>query len=213
MPSFVTYGIPMIKLKSNINFNGGVSWQQSPGLLNNEKNTSDYVNLSSGIVWGSNISKELDFTLSYNGQYNIVNNSIQAELNNNYYTHIVGGTVQWNLYKGWVLQTDINQYTFNGLGDAFNQEFLLLNAGIGYKFLKEKSAEFRLTVFDLLNQNNSISRSVTETFVEDSRVTVLQRFFMLTFTYNLRNFNQSIDSEQRNPSMLQGPMRGRPGMR
>lgn len=208
MRSYLTYGIPLLKLKSNINFNGGLSWQQSPGLLNNARNVSDYYNFSGGLVWGSNISKEVDFTISYSGQYNIVNNSIQPQLDNNYYTHIVGATSQFALFKNWVLQTDANHYTFTGLGDGFNQQFLLLNAGIGYKFLKNQSAEFRLTVFDLLKQNNSIIRDVNETFIEDRRISVLQRFFMLTFTYNLRNFNQPKPDE--NATNYPPRMGGRP---
>ncbi|HEY4148044.1 MAG TPA: hypothetical protein VGM41_03910, partial [Chitinophagaceae bacterium] len=46
----------------------------------------------------------------------------------------------------------------------------------------------KLSVFDLLNQNVSISRTATETYVEDVQNTVLQQYFMLTFTYNLKNF-------------------------
>ena len=43
-------------------------------------------------------------------------------------------------------------------------------------------------MFDLLKQNRSITRNVTETYIEDVQNQVLQRYFMLTFTYNLRNF-------------------------
>jgi len=41
-------------------------------------------------------------------------------------------------------------------------------------------------VFDILNQNNSIQRNITETFIEDTRTDILQRYAILTFTYNLR---------------------------
>jgi hypothetical protein len=40
-------------------------------------------------------------------------------------------------------------------------------------------------VFDLLNQNVGISRTTNQNYVEDSRITNLQRFFMLSFTYSL----------------------------
>jgi vacuolar-type H+-ATPase subunit D/Vma8 len=65
-----------------------------------------------------------------------------------------------------------------------------LNAGVGYRFLKDRRAELRLSVFDLLNQNNSIARNVTETYVEDVQTVVLQQFVMLTFTYNIRHFRK-----------------------
>jgi hypothetical protein len=43
-------------------------------------------------------------------------------------------------------------------------------------------------VFDLLKQNQSISRTVTSDGIEDRQSLVLQQYFMLTFTYNLKNF-------------------------
>ena len=46
----------------------------------------------------------------------------------------------------------------------------------------------KLSVFDLLKQNRSITRNVTETYIEDVQNQVLRQYFMLTFTYNLRNF-------------------------
>jgi hypothetical protein len=188
--SFVNYGFPLTAIKSNLNINGGGSWQQSPGLINNTANISDYYNTNAGLVLGSNISERVDFTISYNAQYNIVLNSIQQDLNNNYFTHTAAVSGQWMLWKGLVIQSDFNQYLYSGLGDDFDQRFALWNAGVGYKFLKNNAAELRLTVFDLLSQNNSISRMVNETYIEDRQVNVLQRFFMLTFTYNIRSFNQ-----------------------
>jgi len=43
----------------------------------------------------------------------------------------------------------------------------------------------------VLKQNKSISRSVTETYIEDVQSQVLQRYFMLTFTYKLKNFGKA----------------------
>jgi hypothetical protein len=45
-----------------------------------------------------------------------------------------------------------------------------------------------LNVYDLLKQNNSIWRNVSDAYVEDVQTNVLQRYFMLTFTYNIRYF-------------------------
>jgi vacuolar-type H+-ATPase subunit D/Vma8 len=58
----------------------------------------------------------------------------------------------------------------------------------GKKLLKDQRGELRLSVFDLLKQNQAIRRNVTENYIEDVQNDVLQQYFMLTFTYNLRNF-------------------------
>ncbi len=199
--TYASYGFPLSFIKSNMSLNGGMSWQQSPGLINGARNISDFTNFNTGLTLGSNISEKIDFTLSYSAQYNILENSIQQNLNNNFFTHTAGISGQFAIYKGLIIQSDINQYMYAGLGEAFDLNFLLWNAGIGYKFLKNDAAELRLTVFDLLKQNNSIMRTVNETFVEDRQTTVLQRFFMLTFTYNLRNFKngKAPEVQENNP--------------
>ena len=61
----------------------------------------------------------------------------------------------------------------------------------GKKFLANKSAELKLSVFDLLKQNQSINRTVgANGQITDSWSQVLRQYFMLTFTYSLKNFGK-----------------------
>jgi hypothetical protein len=145
---------------------------------------------SQGLVVSSNVSENLDFTASYSGNYNVVRNSIQPALNNNYFTQSLTGRLNWIFGKGFVFQTDINNQSYRGLGAGFNQNFTLWNASIGKKFLKNNAGELKLTVFDILKQNNSIARTVTETYVQDVTSRVLTQYAMLTFTYTLKNFGK-----------------------
>jgi hypothetical protein len=94
---------------------------------------------------------------------------------------------------------------YTGLSEGINTNFALVNLGMGYKFLKGKQAELRATVFDLLGQNTNISRTITETYTEDSRSNNLQRYFMLTFTYTLRVFKSG--------EKMEGMHQMSPGMR
>ena len=59
---------------------------------------------------------------------------------------------------------------------------------IGKKFLNNDRGEISLGVFDLLGQNNNLTRLVTETYIEDVQTNVLQQYVMLSFKYDLRNF-------------------------
>jgi hypothetical protein len=62
---------------------------------------------------------------------------------------------------------------------------------IAKKMFKGQKGEIRLSVFDLLNQNQSIYRTVSETYFEDVNTQVVKQYFMLTFTYNLKNFGKA----------------------
>ena len=74
------------------------------------------------------------------------------------------------------------------MNDAFNTTYTLWNMSLAKKFLKNNLGELELSVFDLLKQNRSISQSVTATYLEETRTQVLQQFFMLKLTYQLRKF-------------------------
>jgi hypothetical protein len=43
-----------------------------------------------------------------------------------------------------------------------------------------------------LNQNRSIVRTATGTYVDDTYTRVLQRFFLVSFMYNFKNFGKGM---------------------
>ncbi|MFY8020413.1 MAG: outer membrane beta-barrel protein, partial [Bacteroidia bacterium] len=189
--TFLTYATPFKKLKSNLNINAGLSYTKVPGMINGKLNNAQTINLNSGFVLGSNISPKVDFNINYTANVNWVQNTLQNTGNNNFLVQNAGAKINLMPNASWVFNSDITYSNYYGLGEAFNQEFYLWNAAIAYKFLNKKVGEIRLSVFDLLNQNNSINRSVTETYIEDTRTRVLNRYFMFTFTYNIRQFKMN----------------------
>jgi hypothetical protein len=186
--SFLVFGFPFAKIRSNINVNGGVTYTRLPGLINNISNFSNSYTMNSGLMLSSNISENIDFRISYNSSYNIVNNSIQTSSNQDYYSGVASARINLVPAKHFVLNSDASYTHYVGLNSAYNPKILLWNAGVGYKFMKNEAAEIRLSVYDLLNQNQSLARNVTNTYIEDIQTQILKQYFMLTFTYNLRNF-------------------------
>ncbi|MBN9485521.1 MAG: hypothetical protein BGO70_03120 [Bacteroidetes bacterium 43-93] len=186
--TFITYGLPISFIKSNLNLNAGFTYSRTPGLINYAKNLSDNYTVNGGVTISSNISEKIDFTINYTGNYNTVNNTIQTQSNTSYYSQNASLKVNWLPYKGLVLNTNITYTSYAGLTDSYNQNFVLWNASIGYKFLKDRSLEAKIYVYDILNQNRSISRNVTETYIEDSYTNVLKQYFMFNLTYTLRRF-------------------------
>jgi hypothetical protein len=207
--SFVNYGFPIGFLKSNLNLSADLSYVQVPGLVNGALNLSRTTSSGLGAVLGSNISEEVDFTLSYNGSYNQVNATLQDQLNNNCYQHTAGIKLNWLFGNGFVFTSDLNQTRYSGLDESLDQSFTLWNAGVGYKFMKGDRAEVKLSVFDILNQNNSISRTITETYIQDEQTTVLQQYFLLSFTYTFRNFGDAPVSNSTEDDRPDGPPPGR----
>lgn len=186
--SFLTFAMPLKFMKSSLNFNGGITYSKLPGIINNVSNISRNTTYTGGLVIASNISQYVDFTVSYSANFNNVKNDLQASLNSHYFSHVA--SVQMNLLSknGWFFQNDFTNQLYTGLSAGYNLNYNLWNMSIGKKFLANQAGELKLGVFDLLKQNQSVSRNITETYQEDIRNQVLQQYFMLTFTYSLRNF-------------------------
>jgi hypothetical protein len=193
--SLLTYGLPVDFLKSNLNSNLGFTYTRTPGMVNGLENISGVAVLSPGIVLGSNVSTDLDFTISYTANFNNATNSVQSELNDHYFYHTAGFKLNWIFWNGFVLKNDMTSTLYRGLSEGLNQDYLLWNLSIGKKFFEDQRGELLLGVYDLLDQNKSINRTVTETYTEDTTTKVLTRYVMLTFTYTLRQFHAP-DSEQ-----------------
>jgi hypothetical protein len=194
--SSLTFAIPLGFIKSNLNLNAEASLSKIPGITNNIQNEtkSSLYTLGAGIA--SNVSQYVDFNISYRAGFNKVRNEIQKAANSDYFQHVL--SIQTNLLSknGWFFQNDFNNQYYNGLSEGFNQSYVLWNMSAGKKILKGQKGEIKLSVFDLLKQNQSITRNVTGEYIEDVRNEVLRQYFMLYFTYNLRNFGTAAARQQ-----------------
>ncbi|MFN8276228.1 MAG: outer membrane beta-barrel protein [Chitinophagales bacterium] len=186
---FMNYGFAIPKIKCNLNLSGGVSYSRTPGVINGRLNYSNTITPTAGFNLGSNISEKIDFNITYRASYNIVRNTLATVGTSNYFTHSAGARFNWLFWKGFVFNTTIDNTLYTGLQN-FNQNIFIWNLALGYKFLKDKSLEVRGSVNDVLNQNSGISRNITETYIEDSRNKVLQRYWLLTLTWTMRYFNK-----------------------
>lgn len=196
--SFITYGFPLSIIKSNLNLNANAAFVRTPGLVNELINLSNAQTYGGGITVSSNFSTKVDFTLSTNLTYNIVENTISKKLNSQYYNQNSRAKINLIFLKNIVFSTDLTHQYYKGLSAGYNQNYLLWNAGLGYKFMKDQKAEVRFTVNDILQQNTNITRNTTETYIEDVQTNLLQRYFMLTFTYNIKVFNKSAEGTETN---------------
>lgn len=203
--TLATYSFPVKFIKTNINLNGGFTYAKEPGLINNKKNLSDNYGYTGSVIFASNISEYVDFNVGYNAGYNVVKNTLQVRSNNTYYSGSVSASLNLLSKNGWVFHTDLSNQVYTGLSSGYNQNYTLWNASAGKKFLKNQRGDLRLSVFDILKQNQSIARNVTGTYIEDVQTNVLQRYFMLMFTYKINNVRTNKNSKQ----TLEAPMHQR----
>ena len=194
--SFINYTFPLSPIKTNLSVNVSGNYSNVPGLINTKINYAKTSTGALGLVLSSNISEKFDFSISSNSSYSTINNTLQTNSNSTYFSQGSKVKVTANPWKGLVLQAEYTNTYYSGLSSSYNQSISLLNAALGYKFLKSKQAELRLTVYDILNQNNSIQRTNTDSYIQDSQTNALQRYYMLTFTYNFKKYFEKKDPEK-----------------
>ncbi|MBL7691069.1 MAG: outer membrane beta-barrel protein [Flavipsychrobacter sp.] len=191
---FITYGFPVGLIKSNLNLNAGLNYNITPGLVNDVVNKATNYVPSFGAVLSSNISDRIDFTVSYTGNYNVVSNSIQSQVANNFYNHVASVRFNWVFLENFVFNTNFSNNYYTGFSGTGAQNFNLWGAYVGYKMWK-KTLEARISVYDILNQNTSVARTVTETYFENANTNVLRQYFMAQLTYTIRKFKSGAPPE------------------
>ncbi|GAA4299213.1 outer membrane beta-barrel protein [Nibribacter koreensis] len=199
--SFLVYGLPVSFIKSNINVNANASYTNNPGLEDGKENNTATANVGGGLTLSSNISENFDFLISTNATYNEATYSLKSNQNNNYYNQSSQFRLNWLVWKGINLTTELNHQYNGGLAEGIDPTFLLWNGSVGYKFMKDRQAELRLSAFDILGENTSIQRNINNTYFEDVQTNVLQRYFMVSFVYNLRMFGAASARPAQQPGM------------
>jgi hypothetical protein len=169
----------------NFNTSTTVGYVRDVSLAENVKNFTNSLNLGEHLRLSYNYKEKLDVSISASINYNAARYTLNQNNNNAYYTYAYSADISYSFPKEFVLSTDADYTTQSGLTNGFNQKYFLWNASFGKQLLKNKRGELKFSVFDILKQNRSIARNFTDNYVEDVQNTVLQRFFMLTFTYNL----------------------------
>jgi hypothetical protein len=161
--SSVTNGINFInKIENEINrWSNGVSFT----LENKSKNKID-ISATTRLNYTQNIYKE--------------NESLNTDFLNQTYE----GYFAWFAGKGWTIDTryEMNVYGQGSFGEATTIK--LWQASLSKNFMENK-INAKLRVFDILNQNQGVSRTASETNISESISNSIGQYFMLSCTYNI----------------------------
>lgn len=89
--------------------------------------------------------------------------------------------------KNWIFGNDFgHNYNSNISGDA-KKDFYLWNTSLSYGFF-DKKMTLKVKVYDVLNQNQSVARTISATTIRDEENTVLKRYTMFSLTYKVGSF-------------------------
>ncbi|MEH6705047.1 MAG: outer membrane beta-barrel protein [Galbibacter orientalis] len=165
----------------NINYNKDVSFNNGQELISKRFSVSPRISTT------FNYLELVEIEPGYNISYNNTKYNIDRFDDIEFISHTASlrTTTYWPGNVVW--GNDIN-YNYNGnVSDDFDKDALFWNMSLGYQFFKKK-ATFKVLAYDLLNQNNNVSRSTGADYIQDYQSTVLTQYFMASFSYKFDQF-------------------------
>ncbi|WP_051350218.1 TonB-dependent receptor [Dyadobacter alkalitolerans] len=186
--SFLSWSKNISSLKFGLTLNTQANVSASRSIVNNLKNQAKTTLLGQGIHIQSAFDGKMDYGFGARISYQQAHYSLLPQQNTQYWSQHMTADIHWQLPFQFIFSTDLTYTANTGRTTGFNQKFTLWNASVSRQFLQGKQGEIRLQVYDIFNQNRSLARSTTETYIEDIQSVVLKRYFVFSFVYNLRKF-------------------------
>ena len=189
------FGFPLKKTKATLNLNAYTSIERNFTPINNVLNQTNSANY--------NLSTRLDltpvdwFTFYGNAGFGFTDTrySVSSSQNQQIRNFNYSGDANLKLPGDFYLTTGLNYRIFRNERFGFNQRVPIWNAS-AYKIMgKSKRAEVRLSAFDLLNRNVGVTQFAGQNYVSEERVSTLSRYFLLSFTYNMRGVQAKMRRE------------------
>jgi hypothetical protein len=133
--------------------------------------------------YGELLTISPSYGLSYS-ESNYSNSSINASSN---VVHRIN--VQTTNYwpKNWIFGNDFGYNYNSNISDDFKKDFYLWNTSLSYAFFQKKMT-LKVKVYDVLNQNQSATRTISATTIRDEENTVLKRYAMFSLMYKIGSF-------------------------
>lgn len=194
------YNIPLVKNKFTISIRGNFTYGHNIVFTDNVRSINKALNLSQAVSSNVNLKK---LTLS---------GAINYGLNANSYSLIKGNARDietWNftfsgratVLKTFKFSTNLSKRINTGYAIANTNPFLI-GATLNKSFLKSKTINASIAVFDLLNQGNNLSRYVSGNMTVDSRSNQITRYVTFGISYNLSKFGKGGGNVFRSEEMM-----------
>ncbi|MBC7846394.1 MAG: outer membrane beta-barrel protein [Flavobacterium sp.] len=181
--------------KYSLRLNTGYDFQK--GFTNAEMYTAQIKSVSPGVSFSYDYGYFFTLRPSYNFTFRKTDytNYRIDEVSNREHNFKIEATNY--IHKQWVFGNDFGYNYNSNISGGFKKDFYLWNASLSYK-TKEDQWIFKVKAYDILDQNQSATRSISATSVTDSQNMVLKRYGMFSITYKFKKFGMKLEEEKPN---------------
>lgn len=171
----------------SLNITPNANMSKTVSFTNNERLEAKSISINPRLSATFDFKEQIEFEPSYTISLNQTKYNLESIEDIKYTSHDfqLRTTTYWpeNLIWG----NDV-VYSYNGnVGPGFDKDALFWNMSLGLQILNKKST-IKVLAYDLLNQNINTRRTTGDDFIQDIQGTVLQQYFMLSFSYKFDQF-------------------------
>lgn len=185
----ITNSLSLPNINTQLSLTSGLNYNRDITFINlDNKNIRSFthvvnINERASINYRYNTLLELNtvFDFTYGGNK-------YATTSNHNLTYNITFNYNISLPADILIGNNLNYILNRGRSAGYNTSIALLNGFIAKSLFKQKQALVKIYAYDLLHQNVSISRNVGDTFIEDLQQTVLKPYWMLSFTWFIKNY-------------------------
>ncbi|MHA4843175.1 outer membrane beta-barrel protein [Flavitalea antarctica] len=190
---YINYGKNWKKKRWALRINSGssVNLGRNTVFSNKTKNIANSFGLSQNLGINFELKDKFDINPRYSIRFNDTKYSIeQTGQSSSSINQTLSLDININLTKRFIVETDINSSYNSRIAPGFRKRVTNWSAAANWKLFKKEQGTIRFVIYDILKQNTNVYRNISQTYIEDVESDVLQQYFLVSFTYNLKKFGR-----------------------
>ena len=180
----LSYSRPIRSLGAKIKLFTNSTFQNSIQFINTNQNDVNRYNTSVGLTL-ENRNKD-NFSISGTARLTQNTNTYSENTDQNlsYLNQSYKVGTRLDAIKSWSFASDLDVRHYSEQNFSPAETIPIWTASISKYFLEGDKGEFRISAYDLLNQNQSINRVSNANYVQNESINTLGRYLMASFLYN-----------------------------
>ncbi len=183
----LNFSTPLNFLKTRWTLGTRTSYSNGTTFLNGFATARNRVNGNINMKIENRNKSNYNVVIGGSWNYNVTNYDSDAARSQQFFSQNLYTDIRYNIKRSFSLSTsmDVNFYSEEEFGEQ--RTVPVWKASISKYLLANQRVELKLSAFDILNQNLGISRRTGSNFIQNSEITSLGRFYMLSVLYSLNS--------------------------
>lgn len=181
------FGAPIKVLKTKFNIDTRGTYNRGRLLLNAEEYLYDRTDMEVTLSFENRNQDKVSIEVGSRYGQSQTTYRTNSDLNQSYENWLHFAEFGATIKKHWRFATSMDYSIYSG--DAFSgtQEVPIWRASL-QRYLLDNKIRVKVSVVDILNRNNGISRNNRLNYIEEQRIQTLGRFAMFSISYRLSGF-------------------------